>query len=79
MRKCSQSVARSGGGADWPGSGRCRAAYAGRAFGLVAEADGNRTRQRHGTPLTGFEGRRRPWRRCSLACSAVSLLRSPWI
>jgi hypothetical protein len=26
-----------------------------RASALVAEADGNRTRQRRGTPLTGFE------------------------
>jgi hypothetical protein len=25
------------------------------AFALVAEADGNRTRQRRGTPLSGFE------------------------
>jgi hypothetical protein len=25
------------------------------AYVLVAEADGNRTRQRRGTPLTGFE------------------------
>ena len=25
------------------------------AFVLVAEADGNRTRQRRGTPLSGFE------------------------
>ena len=24
-------------------------------FGLVAEADGNRTRQRRGAPLTSFE------------------------
>jgi hypothetical protein len=32
---------------------------------LVAEADGNRTRQRRGTPLSGFEGRRQLGRLCS--------------
>ena len=29
-------------------------------FGLVAEADGNRTRRRRGAPSTGFEDRRSP-------------------
>jgi hypothetical protein len=28
----------------------------------VAEADGNRTRQRRGTPLTGFEDQSKPLR-----------------
>jgi len=35
---------------------RCeRQNRAGTEYVLVAEADGNRTRQRRGTPLTGFE------------------------
>jgi hypothetical protein len=38
---------------------------------LVAEADGNRTRQRRGTPLTGFEDRYQ-LRRLSCLCSARS-------
>jgi len=37
-----------------------------RALVLVAQADGNRTRQRRGTPLTGFEERCRLRRRPSL-------------
>ena len=34
------------------------------ALVLIAEADGNRTRQRRGTPLSGFEDRRRLGRAC---------------
>ena len=34
---------------------RLRSPGASGAFWLVAEADGNRTRQRRGTPLSGFE------------------------
>ena len=32
---------------------------------LMAEADGNRTRQRRGTPLSGFEDQRQLGRLCS--------------
>jgi hypothetical protein len=35
------------------------------ALVLMAEADGNRTRQRRGTPLSGFEDRRQLGRLCS--------------
>jgi hypothetical protein len=38
-----------------PRAGRQCPDSASRAFLLVAEADGNRTRQRRGTPLSGFE------------------------
>ena len=55
MSEFSQSVPFSAGnGQPTRDGGSAQVGTAG-AFALVAEADGNRTRQRRGAPLTGFE------------------------